>query len=189
MPLPAKIATLPEDVRQELHLRVIDSDFTDYKGHSEWLKSKGYEISYVAVWRYFQDVRAEIRKELLAISVSAASVGLYAALEKRSGEDFALASQGMLHRVRHEKLRKAIDSGEITLEDLELYEKLERGHGLTRLRRERERALRSKRQGAAPGKAAPADPRDRAAAAEVAKGGDPVETMKRIRRDVYGIHD
>ena len=189
MPPPAKIAALPDDVRQELHVRVIDSGFTGYKDHSEWLKSKGHDISHMAVWRYFENVREEVRRELLAISVSTASVASYAALQRRSGDDFALASQGMLQRYRLEKLREALDAGEISLEDLESYERLERGQGLTRLRAARERHLRSMTPRPASGQARAAEPGDRAAAEEIAKGGDPVETIKRIRREVYGIFD
>ena len=163
MPLPAKIATLPAEVRQELHLRVIEAGFSGYEGHSAWLKSLGHDISHTAVWRYFKEVRAETQRRLLAVSVSTVEAGLLAALTRQLGEEVTLATEGLLLQARYEKLREDLERGGITLEDLQGYEKLERGQRLTRLRAERELALREARQREAAEKAAPAESREEAA--------------------------
>lgn len=161
MPAPSKIAALPPKVREELHLRVIHSGFSDYEGHAEWLKSQGHDISHAAVWRYFRAVREETQKELTALAVSSQTTGLYAALARETGEDFSLATEYMVQARTLQEFRAALDSGEITLEHLLDFQKLSASQRLTRLRAARERRLRgAPGDDAAPAAATDADEAD-----------------------------
>ena len=184
MPQPAKIATLPADVRQELHLRVIHSGFRDYKDHSEWLKSQGHDISHTAVWRYFRQVRAETERRLMAMTLASVDAGLLAAHARQSGEDFSLAAEGLLQQARYDKLRNQLEQGELSMGEMQEHEELERGQRLTRLRAERERELQSKAQRAAAESPPPSDSRDRAEAAR--RQGLSPEGAAQIRARIQG---
>ena len=52
MPARSKVERLPEDVREELNRRLIDSGFSNYEEHSAWLAERGYEIKKSSVHRY-----------------------------------------------------------------------------------------------------------------------------------------
>lgn len=172
MPQPAKIATLPEEVRQELYLRVIQGGFADYHGHSEWLKSQGYDISHTAVWRYFLRVKEDVRKQLTTLAVASQSVPLYAALAKEAGEDFSLASEYMLQAATLSKLQEALAEGELSVEDLAAFQELSRSQRLTRMRAATERLRSAQAQdtgdsgrpagAGAPASRAPFDPKGEA---------------------------
>ena len=47
-----KVRRLPPDVRKELDERLVNGDFTDYRGLSKWLHEKNYEISPAAINYY-----------------------------------------------------------------------------------------------------------------------------------------
>lgn len=67
MPRRSLITNLPKDVRLQLHQRLIDSNFSDYVEHSDWLLSLGYEISKSSINRYCLENADQIR---LSVSVS-----------------------------------------------------------------------------------------------------------------------
>ena len=181
MPQPAKILALPDDVRQELHVRVIRSGFSDYHGHSAWLKSQGHDISHTAVWAYFRAVKADVQRQLTALAVASQSVPLYAALAKETGEDFSLASEYMLQAATLAKLQEALAEGEIGLEDLAAFQELSRSQRLTRMRAATERLRAAQAKGAgdtarpddpcAPAGRAAFDPRGEAIIRAIVEGG------------------
>lgn len=141
MPARSKVSLLPKAVLQDLHLRVIESGFSDYEGHSAWLKSQGHDISHTSVWRYFREVQEEARSSLTALSISTVTARLYAAVAREAGEDYTLAAEHMLQVAQYEGLRNALAQGEISMEGLQEFQKLSQSQRLTRLRAARERVL------------------------------------------------
>lgn len=68
MPPRSQIELLPEELFDELKKRLIDSAFSDYRGHAEWLQSKGYEIRKSAVHNFGQGYQAEIERMKLSVA-------------------------------------------------------------------------------------------------------------------------
>lgn len=64
------VSTLPKDVLSQLHQRLIDSNFGDYSGHSDWLASLGFSISKSAIHRYSLANEVQIRLSLPAAKES-----------------------------------------------------------------------------------------------------------------------
>lgn len=58
----SSIAQLPIAVRALLNVRLAESAFSDYEGHSEWLKSEGYNIGKSSLHRYGQLRQEELTK-------------------------------------------------------------------------------------------------------------------------------
>ena len=139
MPQPAKIATLPTEVRDELHLRVIDSGFQKYHDHAEWLRSQGYDISHTAVWRYFRGIKKEVQKQLTAVAVSGQTAPLFSTLAREAGEDLNLATEYLIQVTAHVKLQEALEQGEISMEELLEFQHLTHKQRLTRMRAATER--------------------------------------------------
>jgi hypothetical protein len=46
------VIALPKEVLDELRLRLMQSNFSNYEEHSTWLASKGFSISKSAIHRY-----------------------------------------------------------------------------------------------------------------------------------------
>ena len=139
MPQPAKIAALPADVLQELYVRVINSGFRDYHGHSEWLRSRGHDVGHTAVWRYFRQVKEESRKQLTTLAVATQTATLSAALAREAGEDFNLATEHTIQVAAYTKLQDALAQGEISMEELLEFQHLTHKQRLTRVRAATER--------------------------------------------------
>lgn len=55
------VSALPDDIRLQLHKRLIESDFYEYGEHSSWLKSLGHPIGRSTVHRYATKNEARIR--------------------------------------------------------------------------------------------------------------------------------
>lgn len=187
MPQPAKIATLPAEVRQELHLRVIHSGFSGYQEHSEWLKSQGHDISHAAVWRYFREVKEESRRQLAALAHATQTATLTAALAKESGEDFNLATEHTIQVAAYAKLQEALDSGEISMEELLEFQHLTHKQRLTRLRAVTERARTAEAERASQsGDAAIAGRAAEAGVEAVRRPGLSPEGAAKIRAKIQG---
>ncbi|MEF2154662.1 DUF3486 family protein [Luteimonas sp. FXH3W] len=54
MPPRSKVHQLPEDIRQSLEQRLIQSGFSDYQGLSDWLAEQGFEIARSSLHRFGQ---------------------------------------------------------------------------------------------------------------------------------------
>lgn len=70
MPPTSKILMLPDEVISELDDRLRASDFGDVVSHSEWLKSKGFDISKTTIGAYSKRNRQRIRASGKAWSVT-----------------------------------------------------------------------------------------------------------------------
>jgi hypothetical protein len=57
-----KINLLPAHLRAELDRRIIESGYGDYRGHSEWLKSEGHEISNTTICDHGTKIRDRIQE-------------------------------------------------------------------------------------------------------------------------------
>ncbi len=53
----SKIEQLPGDVIHALNKRLIDSAFSDFSSHAEWLKENGHPVSIQSIHRYSQNLR------------------------------------------------------------------------------------------------------------------------------------
>ena len=60
----SKIMKLPPEVLEELNAMLISSGFNDYEGLSDWLKSKGFDISRSAVHRHGSELEAEFEEAM-----------------------------------------------------------------------------------------------------------------------------
>lgn len=112
MPPRSKIDLLPQDVREELEQRLVGSSFSGYRGHAEWLQSKGYEIrkSAVAAWGgTFED---QVKVMQLATQEAQAVV---AALPDQEG-----AMNEALIRFVQQRLYIALKDGDVELSAKEL---------------------------------------------------------------------
>ncbi|HRD49782.1 MAG: DUF3486 family protein [Candidatus Competibacter sp.] len=74
MPAPAKIALLPNDVRQALDRRLVGNAFSDYHALAAWLGEQGYEIGKSAIHHYGQG----LKRKLAAIQASTEAARLIA---------------------------------------------------------------------------------------------------------------
>lgn len=88
MPRPAAIDTVPEELREELHARLVGSGWSSYREHAEWLHERGYAIGRMSVWRYAQALREdqdERDREARICSVQAQSLAHAAGMDLGSG--------------------------------------------------------------------------------------------------------
>lgn len=60
MPKATKYDLLPGHLKSELDRRIIESGYGDYKEHSEWLKSEGFDLNYNTLADRGKKIRAEI---------------------------------------------------------------------------------------------------------------------------------
>jgi len=60
MPTSAAVAALPPDILRELKIRLLESRFTNYDKHAEWLRSLGYVMSKSSLHRYATTLRDEV---------------------------------------------------------------------------------------------------------------------------------
>lgn len=74
MPAPAKIALLPDDVRQALDRRLVGNAFSGYHALAAWLGEQGYEIGKSAIHHYGQG----LKRKLAAIQASTEAARLIA---------------------------------------------------------------------------------------------------------------
>lgn len=62
MPLPSKIQLMRDEDRKELDRRLIQSGFSGYEALSEWLGTKGYEISKSTIGYYGKKFKGQLEK-------------------------------------------------------------------------------------------------------------------------------
>ena len=58
------VSTLPKDIQLQLHQRLVDSNFSDYAGHTEWLASLGHSTTLSSVHRYGMENEEQIRSSV-----------------------------------------------------------------------------------------------------------------------------
>ena len=103
MPPRSKVEHLPEPIFDELKKRLVDSAFSDYRCHAEWLASQGYEIRKSAVHQFGQGFEAEL--ERMRLSVAEAKEVVKAVPDSENAMNDALMRM-VQHRV-YEFLRDA----------------------------------------------------------------------------------
>ena len=64
MPKRSCIATLPADVLSELNRRLVETNFSGYVVHAEWLTNEGHDIGKSAMHRYGQFYQEELLAEV-----------------------------------------------------------------------------------------------------------------------------
>ncbi len=57
------VSRLPGNVLQQLLARIIDSNFSNFEGHSEWLKEQGFNISKSGIHNYATEVMRKTNKD------------------------------------------------------------------------------------------------------------------------------
>ena len=72
-----KLRKLPAKLRTELDRRLVEGNFTDYRGLAQWLGENGCEISFEAVHKYGQ--KLEERLNLLRVATAQAQAIVEAA--------------------------------------------------------------------------------------------------------------
>lgn len=65
----SSVSMLPEEVRDELNRRLVESNFSGYEGLARWLREQGFEISKSAIHRHgsaleadFEEAMADVRR-------------------------------------------------------------------------------------------------------------------------------
>lgn len=176
MPARSTVSRLPPELRDELDRRLIAGGFSDYTGLTDWLAGEGYEISRSAVHRHGR--RVEERIEQIRIATDEAK-----AIEKAAEDDgesisfsILIQCQVMLHRIA-----LAVEEGDAKLACQQARALADVTRAGVTLRKERklgrQEAVRI------------VDGKLERAEEEAAAGGDPMEAIRRVRREVYGILD
>lgn len=105
MPQRSKVSRLPQELRDEFEQRLIDSGFSGYQEHEEWLAKRGYQISRMAVHRH----GVALERELELIKVASEECR---AIEKAVEDDGESLAFGILTQCQvklHQLLRAAED--------------------------------------------------------------------------------
>ncbi len=175
MPAPSKVEMLPVEVREELDRRLIERGFSGYVELAEWLTAQGYSISHAAVHRHGRKV--ERRIEDLKLSTDAAL-----ALRAAVPDDDGAFSEVTLRMIQERIFTVLLKAGEEDAPDLKALAGAARSvadaaRAGTRLREERRKALKAAAATLA------------AAEKDASAGADPMEVIRRVRRDIYGIID
>lgn len=64
------VSVLPNEILQQLHMRLVASNFSEYSDHSAWLLSLGFSISKSAIHRYGVENEEQIRLDFSATDKS-----------------------------------------------------------------------------------------------------------------------
>lgn len=100
-----KIARLPADVRKELDDRLVSGGFTDYRGLSDWLAGKGFEISPSALNYYAHRFEQRLRAVKLATTQARAIV------EAAAGDDDRI-NQALMRMVQTTMFEMMVEMNE-----------------------------------------------------------------------------
>lgn len=179
MPAPAKIALLPEDVRQALDQRLVGNAFSDYHALAAWLAEQGYEIGKSAIHNYGQG----LKRKLAAIKASTEAARLIA---ESSPDDEDRRSEAVMSLLQSEMFTVLVN-----LQDAEDEE--EDSAARVKLLSTAARATAALSRASVNQKKWAQDVRNRAEAAAAAvdtiarKGGLSADTAAAIRREILGI--
>jgi len=176
MPPPPRIALLPEEVRQALEQRLVDNAFSNYHALAAWLAEQGYEIGKSAIHTYGQ----ALKRKLNAIRASTEAARLIAesapdAEDRRSEAVMSLVQSEMFELLVH------LQDAEETTDPAERVKLLSTA---ARAMADLSRASIAQKKHAAAVKAA------LDALLTEAQHGDnglDIQTLQRIRKEVYGL--
>ena len=175
MPSPAKISLLPDELRDALDQQLIQRGFAGYCALEEWLKSQGYEISKSAIHSYGQG----LKRSLAAIKASTQAAK--AIVEAMDDQENTL-SEGLMNYVQSSLFEIMMKLRE--MEDLPFEQQVKMTGDIGRAAADLARASVNQKKHAATVKAK----LDNLLTA--AQGGEntlDIQTLQRIRREVYGL--
>ena len=121
MPPRSSVYALPQEVRDRLNARLVESGFGDYTALSDWLAEQGYAISRSAVHRYGRELESEYEAAMGDVKRATELARAYAEADPDDGA----ALTGSIARMAQESLlrillslRKAEAAGDAAPEDM-----------------------------------------------------------------------
>jgi hypothetical protein len=100
MPVPGKVAVLPEDVREELNQKLIAAGFGKCEELSDWLFEKGFEISKTTVNEHAK----KLKRRLATITASTETAKILAKAAPDEADDRSNAIIAMIQSELFEAL-------------------------------------------------------------------------------------
>jgi hypothetical protein len=94
-----KIKRLPPELRAEFERRLVEGEFSDYRGLSRWLSSRGYYISHTSLHRYGTALENKLKALKLATEQARAVVEAAGGADDMVNEGLMRLVQGDLFRV------------------------------------------------------------------------------------------
>jgi hypothetical protein len=176
-----KIKRLPPELRAEFERRLVEGEFSDYRGLSRWLSSRGYYISHTSLHRYGTALENKLKALKLATEQARAVVEAAGGADDMVNEGLMRLVQGDLFRVLVEL--KEVDPQKVDVNALarnvasicrssvqmrRAAEEMRNGIGRRVLAAER-KVVSAARRGARGGLSAAAEKRIRAALLEIAE--------------------
>lgn len=174
MPRPRRIDLLPEEVRKELERRLIAQGFAGYHDLADWLRTQGFEIQKSAVHEWGQDFKERLGAIRLVTQQARAIV------EAEPDDDNALSDA--LIRLTQERTFKLLMEAQLDPAKVNFT-------ALTRNVAQLTRASVAAKKHAAEVRekiAAKFSAMESEARADNRAGFD-LETLKRVREEIYGI--
>ena len=197
MPPPSTVYTLPVATREELDRRLFATGFGGYEGHTAWLAELGHAISESALQRYGKRLKRSAERDAALASERTAAVvarvreaqELARAINEAAGDDpLAVpekAAELLMARLYEVAANENIDAKTLQAVSRSLNDSLKT---IAAIRGER--AETKGRAGAQPERRGLSPATLAAIRAKVEQGNHiPLEVLKIIRREVYGIAD
>ena len=175
MPPPAKIALLPEETRAELDALLIRRAFSGYHDLAAWLAEQGYEIGKTAIHAYGQG----LKRKLAAIRASTEAARLIA---QAAPDDEDRRSEAVMSIIQNDMFDVLVNLQEA--EDAPPDERIKLLSNAARAIADLSRASIAQKKHAA---SVQAKLDALLSEAQTGQSGLDVETLQRIRREVYGL--
>lgn len=176
MPRPRKIDQLPEDIRKQLERELIKRGFAGYEDLAAWLRSLGYEIQKSAVHDWGQDFKERLSAIRMATQQARAIV------EAEPDDDNALSDA--LIRLTQERTFKLLLEAELDPAKVNFAALTRNVAQLTRASVTAKKHAAEVREKIAAKFAAM---ESEAAAGSGNRAGFDLDTLKRVREEIYGI--
>jgi len=174
MPRPRRIDLLPEDVRRELERKLIAQGFGGYHDLAAWLQSQGFEIQKSAVHEWGQDFKDRLQAIKLVTEQARA-------IQDASPDDENALSDAML-RLMQEKAMTFLLDWEIDPQQVNLPRMMQAIAQMTRAANAaKKHAMETREKIDAKFSAMETEAKDGK------RAGFDLETLKRVREEIYGI--
>lgn len=175
MPPPAKIALLPRETRAELDALLVRRAFSDYDGLSAWLSERGFEIGKTAIHTYGQN----LKRKLAAISASTEAARLIA---EAAPDEEDRRSEAVMSLVQSDMFTMLVALQEA--EDADPQERIKLLGNAARAIADLSRASIAQKKHAS---AVQAKLDALLTEAQHGENSLDIQTLQRIRREVYGL--
>ena len=176
MPAPRKVDVLPSEIRDELNRRIVEGGFGGYVELSDWLAGQGFSIG--------KSVLAEhggrLRHRIEALKVATEQAEALVSSTQDDQNALADASLRMVQEMLFEVLLAGQEGDPKTLAGV--------ARALADVARASERIRETRRKVLAEKKAEAKASLD-AAERDAAAGSDPMDLVRRVREEIYGIFD